>query len=47
MELEINPLDAEINVPWPLSDEAKLSEKDAKAPSLAQRKAAGELPRFG
>ncbi len=43
-ELEINPLDPEINVPWALSAEAILSEKDAAAPSLAQRRAAGELP---
>lgn len=45
-ELEINPLDPEINVPWALSGEAILSEKDAAAPSLAQRQAAGELPSF-
>ena len=43
-ELEINPLDPEINVPWALTGEANLSEKDAAAPSLAQRLAAGELP---
>ncbi len=43
-ELEINPLDPEINVPWALSAEAILSEKDAAAPSLSQRLAAGELP---
>lgn len=45
-ELEINPLDPEINVPWALSGEAILSEKDAVAPSLAQRLAAGELPTY-
>jgi len=45
-ELEINPLDPEINVPWALTGEAILSEKDAAAPSLAQRLSAGELPRF-
>ena len=45
-ELEINPLDPEIDVPWALSGEAILSEKDAAAPSLAQRKAAGELPTY-
>jgi dTDP-4-dehydrorhamnose 3,5-epimerase len=45
-ELEINPLDPEINVPWALTGEAILSEKDAAAPSLAQRYAAGELPSF-
>ncbi len=46
MELEINPFDEEIGVPWPLSGEAVVSEKDRKAPSLAQRLAAGELPRY-
>jgi dTDP-4-dehydrorhamnose 3,5-epimerase len=45
-ELEIHPLDPEINVPWALSGEAILSDKDAAAPSLAQRLAAGELPRY-
>ena len=45
-ELEINPLDPEIKVPWALSGEAILSEKDVAAPSLAQRQAAGELPTF-
>ena len=47
LELEINPFDEEINVQWPLSGEAIVSEKDGGAPSLAQRKAVGELPRFG
>jgi dTDP-4-dehydrorhamnose 3,5-epimerase-like enzyme len=45
-ELEIHPLDPDINVPWNLSGEANLSEKDAAAPSLAQRQSAGELPAF-
>lgn len=45
-ELEIHPLDPDINVPWNLSGEANLSEKDAAAPSLAQRQGAGELPTF-
>ena len=45
-ELEINPLDPDINVPWALTGEAILSEKDAAAPSLAQRRAAGDLPSF-
>jgi len=46
MELEINPFDEEINIPWPLSGDAIVSPKDAKAPSLAQRLAAAELPRY-
>lgn len=45
-ELEINPLDPAIDVPWALSGEAILSEKDAAAPTLAQREAAGELPQY-
>jgi dTDP-4-dehydrorhamnose 3,5-epimerase len=43
-ELEINPFDETLNVPWPLSGEAIVSEKDAAATSLAQRRAANELP---
>ncbi len=45
-EFEINPLDPDVDVPWALGGEAILSEKDAAAPSLAQRRAAGELPHF-
>lgn len=47
MELEIDPFDKEINVAWKLSGGPVLSEKDAHAPSLQERQAAGELPRFG
>jgi len=46
MELEINPLDPEIGVPWPLVGEPLLSAKDAGAPSLEQRRAAQQLPVF-
>ena len=46
LELEVNPLDPQVAVPWRLSGEPVLSAKDAAAPSLAQRLAAGELPRF-
>ncbi|MBW4078473.1 MAG: dTDP-4-keto-6-deoxy-D-glucose epimerase [Acidobacteria bacterium] len=46
LELEINPFDAALNVPWSLTGEAIVSEKDARAPSLAERLAANELPRF-
>lgn len=44
VELEINPFDKEINVPWAFVGEAVVSEKDAAAPSLAQRRSANELP---
>jgi dTDP-4-dehydrorhamnose 3,5-epimerase len=46
MELEIDAFDEAIGVPWQLRGPAIQSEKDAKAPSLAQRQAAGELPHF-
>lgn len=45
-ELEINPLDPEVGVAWALSGDPILSEKDAAAPSLAERRAAGQLPVF-
>ena len=44
MELEIDPFDPELAVAWTLSGEAIVSDKDAGAPSLAQRLGAGELP---
>lgn len=46
MELDIHPLDETLNVPWPLSDKAILSDKDAVAPSLEHRRSSGELPHF-
>jgi dTDP-4-dehydrorhamnose 3,5-epimerase len=46
MELEVNPFDKVLNIPWPLSGEAITSEKDAKAPTLMQRLWAGQLPKF-
>ncbi len=46
LELEVNPLDPAVAVPWRLTGDAVLSEKDAAAPSLAERLAAGQLPRF-
>ncbi len=45
-ELEINPFDPEIAVPWRLNGEAIMSAKDAAAPMLAERRAAGQLPRY-
>ncbi len=45
-ELEIHPMDPAIDVPWALSGEAILSEKDAAAPTLAERRAAGQLPSY-
>ena len=46
MELEVNPFDKVLNIPWPLSGEAITSEKDSKAPTLMQRLWAGQLPKF-
>jgi dTDP-4-dehydrorhamnose 3,5-epimerase len=46
MELEINPFDPDIAVPWPVRGEPILSAKDAAAPSLEQRRDAKELPLF-
>jgi dTDP-4-dehydrorhamnose 3,5-epimerase len=44
MELEINPFDKVLNVPWPLSDEAIVSPKDEKAPTMMERLWSGKLP---
>jgi dTDP-4-dehydrorhamnose 3,5-epimerase len=46
MELEINPFDKVLNVPWPLSDEAIVSPKDEKAPTMMERLWSGKLPLF-
>jgi dTDP-4-dehydrorhamnose 3,5-epimerase len=46
MELEINPFDPELNVPWPIEGEAVVSQKDSAAPTMAQRRAANELPTY-
>jgi dTDP-4-dehydrorhamnose 3,5-epimerase len=46
MELEINPFDTHIAVPWTFHGEAIVSPKDRAAPSLGERAAANELPIF-
>jgi dTDP-4-dehydrorhamnose 3,5-epimerase len=46
LELEIDPFDPQIAVPWTVSGEPVVSAKDSAAPSFAQRLANGELPRF-
>jgi dTDP-4-dehydrorhamnose 3,5-epimerase len=44
-EFEINPLDEKIGVNWGMNiSELKISEKDNKAPSLAEQLAEGKLP---
>jgi len=46
MELEINPFDETLDIPWGLKDAAVMSEKDANAPSLDDRIASGQLPTY-
>jgi dTDP-4-dehydrorhamnose 3,5-epimerase len=46
LELEINPMDAELNIQWRLNGKPVLSDKDAAAPSLSARLHAGELPKY-
>jgi dTDP-4-dehydrorhamnose 3,5-epimerase len=46
MELEINPFDPALNISWPLTDEAIVSPKDEKAPTLSERLSSGKLPHF-
>ena len=41
----IHPLDAELGITWPVAAPL-LSAKDAAAPSLAEARAAGRLPRY-
>jgi dTDP-4-dehydrorhamnose 3,5-epimerase len=45
-EFEINPFDEEIAVGWTISGSPIVSDKDAAAPSLRERREAGELPRY-
>lgn len=45
-ERGITPLDPALDLPWPASLEPILSEKDAKAPTLAEAEAAGMLPSY-
>ena len=45
-ELEINPFDAALGVPWVLHGDPIVSAKDLRAPSFAERRVAQELPLF-
>ena len=45
-ELGITPLDFELGIEWGIHGDAILSEKDRTAPTLSERAAAGELPKF-
>nr|CEL22015.1 dTDP-4-dehydrorhamnose 3,5-epimerase [Kibdelosporangium sp. MJ126-NF4] len=42
----ITPLDPALRLPWPTDMEPILSEKDAKAPTLAEAQTAGLLPSY-
>lgn len=46
MELEITPFDPVLAIAWPLEGDPILSDKDAKAPTLEERRAANQLPDF-
>jgi epimerase EvaD len=43
----ISPLDPALNLPWPAELELIVSEKDTKAPTLAEAERQGLLPRYG
>ncbi|MBK1785748.1 dTDP-4-dehydrorhamnose 3,5-epimerase family protein [Prauserella cavernicola] len=45
-EFGINPLDAELGLPWPAELEFLLSEKDTAAPTLAEAREKGLLPSY-
>ncbi|MEU9891899.1 dTDP-4-dehydrorhamnose 3,5-epimerase family protein [Streptomyces phaeochromogenes] len=46
-QIDINPLDPELDLPWDCPEAPLISDKDAKAPTVAEARAAGVLPRFG
>ncbi len=46
VELEINPFDETLAVPWRLTGPATVSPKDAAGPTLAKRRVSGQLPPF-
>ncbi|HUX04772.1 MAG TPA: dTDP-4-dehydrorhamnose 3,5-epimerase family protein [Acidimicrobiales bacterium] len=45
-ELEIDPFDVELNVPWTITGEPIVSDKDRAAPSLDARRVAQQLPLY-
>ena len=45
-EHEINPLDPELGINWPVGIEPLLSDKDAAAPALAEAERSGLLPSY-
>jgi dTDP-4-dehydrorhamnose 3,5-epimerase len=45
-ELDINPFDDELGVAWVLEGDPIVSDKDANAPSFAERRDSGQLARY-
>ncbi|MFE9251667.1 dTDP-4-dehydrorhamnose 3,5-epimerase family protein [Streptomyces sp. NPDC007088] len=45
-QIDINPLDPDLALPWDCAETPLISDKDAKAPNLAEAVRAGLLPRF-
>ncbi|AVH55992.1 MULTISPECIES: dTDP-4-dehydrorhamnose 3,5-epimerase family protein [Streptomyces] len=45
-QIDINPLDPELGLPWNCPEIPLISDKDAKAPTVAEAAAAGILPRL-
>jgi NDP-hexose 5-epimerase len=45
-QIDINPLDPELDLPWDCQETPLISDKDAKAPTVAEAVRAGMLPRF-
>lgn len=45
-QIDVDPLDAGLGLPWELDTEPTLSAKDAAAPSVAEAERAGLLPRY-
>ncbi|MFF5496712.1 dTDP-4-dehydrorhamnose 3,5-epimerase family protein [Streptomyces aquilus] len=45
-QIDVNPLDPELALPWALDEEPILSDKDRGAPGLREAAAAGILPRY-
>lgn len=45
-QLDINPLDPDLGLPWRFQEEPLISEKDRRAPTVAEAVEAGILPQF-
>ncbi|MER6834366.1 dTDP-4-dehydrorhamnose 3,5-epimerase family protein [Streptomyces cellulosae] len=45
-QIDINPLDPDLGLPWDCPEPPLISDKDAKAPTVAEAVRAGLLPRF-